>query len=185
MDLDRLLGIEAESAFDRQAQELAESDARLVRDLVELRRTKGLTQTDVAGIMGVSQGAVARIEKAGRDPRLSTLRRYSMAVGAMISHTVTSASTGADGDGSVRAETSSTDNEEVFRQFFVGTSGVYSEVMTIVTEPCETLMPLGGPCRLTASPGLHAWMSLDADTDWVQVTQEASEAEEPTEAATR
>src|SRR5437764_825426 len=50
--------------------------------LVEAREEAGLTQTDLAKRLGVSQAQVARIEKRGYDAyTLTTLRRYVQALG--------------------------------------------------------------------------------------------------------
>lgn len=91
MDLDQLLGIDRRDPKTRLALHLVDEDHRLVESLIRLRRASGLTQQDVAERMGVTQSAVARIETSQRDPRLSTLRRYAMAVGACVSHTVEAA----------------------------------------------------------------------------------------------
>ncbi|MEJ6554009.1 helix-turn-helix transcriptional regulator [Microbacterium esteraromaticum] len=58
------------------------------RELVQLRRDAGLTQQDVADLMGCTQQAVQKLERYDADPKLSTLRRYSNAVGALVSHEV-------------------------------------------------------------------------------------------------
>lgn len=50
--------------------------------LVEAREAAGLTQTEVAKRLGVSQAQVARIEKRGYDAcTLTSLRRYVQALG--------------------------------------------------------------------------------------------------------
>lgn len=61
-------------------EEAAKGDLWL--QLVEARRVAGLTQTEVAKRIGVSQAQVARIEKRGYDAyTLNTLRRYVQALG--------------------------------------------------------------------------------------------------------
>jgi len=58
--------------------------------LVEARRSAGLTQTELAERLGVSQAQVARIERRGYDAyTLNTLRRYVQALGAGFRLTVT------------------------------------------------------------------------------------------------
>lgn len=52
--------------------------------LVKCRKQAGLTQTEVAKRMGVSQPTVSGFETEGSDPRLSTLQRYARAVQATI-----------------------------------------------------------------------------------------------------
>lgn len=50
--------------------------------LVEARQDAGLTQTEMAEKLGVSQAQVARIEKSGYDAyTLTTLRKYVRALG--------------------------------------------------------------------------------------------------------
>jgi ribosome-binding protein aMBF1 (putative translation factor) len=53
----------------------------LVRELVALRASQGLSQTAVAERMGTSQPVVARLEAGDLDSRISTLERYADAVG--------------------------------------------------------------------------------------------------------
>jgi DNA-binding XRE family transcriptional regulator len=45
------------------------------------REYLGLTQRDVAGRMGVSQAAYAKMEAAGSKPRVSTLKKIAAAMG--------------------------------------------------------------------------------------------------------
>lgn len=70
------------------AQALADEDQELLHGLVQLRRSLGMTQAAVATLMGVSQAAVSQFERIGNDPRLSTVRRYARAVGAVVRHRI-------------------------------------------------------------------------------------------------
>jgi len=65
-------------------REMAQRRQQLVAELVARREAAGLTQTQVAARMGTSQSAVARLESASADLRMSTLERYSAAVGAQL-----------------------------------------------------------------------------------------------------
>jgi ribosome-binding protein aMBF1 (putative translation factor) len=56
----------------------------LVRQLVQLRTSSGLSQTAVAATMGTSQPVVARLEAGDLDSRISTLERYADAVGVEL-----------------------------------------------------------------------------------------------------
>ena len=60
----------------------------LIDELVAARQARGLSQADVAGLMGTSQPAVARLESGTTDIRLSTLTRYADAVGHDLTWTV-------------------------------------------------------------------------------------------------
>lgn len=86
MNLDELLGIDLNNPRQRLARILVDEDARLLDALVEIRKSSGRSQSEVAQLMGVTQSAVARIESGERDPHLSTLRRYAHAVGAEVTH---------------------------------------------------------------------------------------------------
>ncbi len=66
----------------RQIYEEEAAKKELWLQLVEARQAAGLTQTEVARRLGVSQAQVARIEKRGYDAyTLNTLRRYVKALG--------------------------------------------------------------------------------------------------------
>lgn len=55
-----------------------------LRDLAAWRERLGLSQTAVAGRMGTSQSAVARLEAGEADVRLSTVERYAAALGVRV-----------------------------------------------------------------------------------------------------
>jgi len=89
VNVDELLGIDPADDDESAIEALVEADERLLDELRDLRKRNGLSQQDVADRLGVTQGAIARIEGGSRDPRLSTLRRYAFAVGADVRHVVT------------------------------------------------------------------------------------------------
>lgn len=88
MNLDELLGIDHSDPTQELAERLVTADNRLLDDLVDLRKSRRLTQQQVADRLGVDQSAIARIESGDRDPHLSTLRRYALAIGAEVEHRV-------------------------------------------------------------------------------------------------
>jgi ribosome-binding protein aMBF1 (putative translation factor) len=67
------------------AARMAAERAELVRDLAAQRQAAGLSQTEVAALMGTSQSAVARLEAGTSDVRASTLERYAAAIGSQLS----------------------------------------------------------------------------------------------------
>ncbi|WP_426323053.1 helix-turn-helix transcriptional regulator [Microbacterium sp. E-13] len=71
-----------------RAKVLAREDRELRSELIRIRRELGLTQADIAERMGVSPQAVQKLERYDADPKLSTLRRYVNAVGALVQHDV-------------------------------------------------------------------------------------------------
>lgn len=59
---------------------VADDASELIERLAALRRTRGLSQTEIAARMGTSQSALARLESGRADLRLSTLARYAAAM---------------------------------------------------------------------------------------------------------
>lgn len=76
------------SAIEARAEALVDSDADLLRDLIAMRKKHHLSQEDVAERMGVTQPTVAAFERFDSNPTLGTIRRYALAVGALVRHDV-------------------------------------------------------------------------------------------------
>jgi DNA-binding XRE family transcriptional regulator len=75
--------------INRRFVDSALQSQEVLRDLVRRRKRLGLSQTEVAIRMGTSQSAIARIETAGMDIRLSTLERYAAAIGHKVDFKLT------------------------------------------------------------------------------------------------
>ncbi len=61
------------------------TEMELEQDLVALREARGLSQATTAKLLGISQPAVAKIEKGTmRNAKLSTLVRYAAALGGRV-----------------------------------------------------------------------------------------------------
>lgn len=83
--LDHLIELEEEAHPGFGAEvELGVQRRRFLRGLAGVRRRGGLSQAEVAARMGTSQSLVARLESGVSDPKLSTLQRYSAAVGVHV-----------------------------------------------------------------------------------------------------
>jgi ribosome-binding protein aMBF1 (putative translation factor) len=67
---------------DERAAAMAAGRQSLVHELAAQRQAAGLSQTEVAAMMGTSQSAVARLESGTADVRASTLERYAAAIGS-------------------------------------------------------------------------------------------------------
>ncbi len=80
------LGIDPQDPLLHLATHNADQDYRLLFSLIRMRRDRGLTQQDVADKMGVTQATVSAFEKMDADPKLSTIQRYAMAIGARYTH---------------------------------------------------------------------------------------------------
>ena len=65
-------------------RQMAERRQALSGQLTALRHQMGLSQVEVAARMGTSQSAVARFEAGDLDVRLSTVERYTVALGAKL-----------------------------------------------------------------------------------------------------
>ncbi|WP_165216320.1 helix-turn-helix transcriptional regulator [Schaalia sp. ZJ1691] len=88
MDLYGLLDDDPNSPENQLARALVEVDDQLIIELVTLRESKGLTQKDVAQLIGTTQGSISRFESGQSDVHLSTVRRYAQAIGVLIKHQV-------------------------------------------------------------------------------------------------
>jgi predicted transcriptional regulator len=65
-------------------RQMAERRQALSGQLTALRHQLGVSQVEVAVRMGTSQSAVARFEAGDLDVRLSTVERYTSALGARL-----------------------------------------------------------------------------------------------------
>jgi predicted transcriptional regulator len=65
-------------------RQMAERRQALSGQLTALRHQLGVSQVEVAARMGTSQSAVARFEAGDLDVRLSTVERYTSALGARL-----------------------------------------------------------------------------------------------------
>ena len=74
--------------LESRAERLIEGHDDLLRALIGLRVKHKLTQSDVALRMGVTQPTVSNFESYDANPTLATVRRYALAVDAMIYHQV-------------------------------------------------------------------------------------------------
>ncbi|GAB3191805.1 helix-turn-helix domain-containing protein [Nesterenkonia suensis] len=81
------LGIDPEGPESVLARQLTEADFTLMEDLTAIRHQRGLSLAHVADRMGRTVTEVRIMEQCGRDPRMSEVRRYALAVGATITHT--------------------------------------------------------------------------------------------------
>ncbi|MCY9848408.1 MULTISPECIES: helix-turn-helix domain-containing protein [Pectobacterium] len=70
---------EVKKAYEDEAQEEA-----LRAVLIEMKSKSGLTSTEIAARMGVSQPAVSRLERNVSSASISTLQRYAAACGMQL-----------------------------------------------------------------------------------------------------
>lgn len=89
--LDELLGIDLADPVQNLARELVNADDVMMQELHRARRESGLSVEQVAERMGTLPHRVRHLEFADADPRLSTVRRYALAIGVMVQHEVTTA----------------------------------------------------------------------------------------------
>lgn len=83
--LDEMIAERTESNPDFPALlDAAARRRRLLEELAAEREALGLSQTVVAARMHTSQSAVARLESAEVDAKLSTIERYAAALGKKI-----------------------------------------------------------------------------------------------------
>ena len=76
--------LEREYSEDKQEEIEQEATARAaIARLSKLRKEQGLTQIEMADLMGTSQSHLSRIENS-EDVYVSTLKRYAEAIGAKL-----------------------------------------------------------------------------------------------------
>lgn len=56
--------------------------AQIAGQVAERRKERGLSQADLAKLVGTTQSAIARLESGGRPPRIDTLLRIANALDA-------------------------------------------------------------------------------------------------------
>jgi transcriptional regulator with XRE-family HTH domain len=79
--------LKASRPLSAAGQAAYEDEARIsaFRELVyRLRTNAGLTQAELAGRMGTTQSAIARMESGGTRPTLETLEKLAAAVGGEL-----------------------------------------------------------------------------------------------------
>ena len=90
-DVDRWMEEQYRKTPDmREAVEAQVAEMELEMGLVKLREDRGVSQTQLAKMLGVSQPAIAKLE-AGRpkDVKVSTLVKYAAALGGKVKVEIT------------------------------------------------------------------------------------------------
>jgi transcriptional regulator with XRE-family HTH domain len=73
------------SALERLQERIRTADrgwffAAIAQDVAERRQELGLSQRELAELVGTTQSAIARLERGGRPPRIDTLLRIADAL---------------------------------------------------------------------------------------------------------
>lgn len=76
---------EQKTALERLAERIRTADrgwffAAIADNVAARRQEKGLSQRELAEIVGTTQSAIARLERGGRPPRIDTLLRIADAL---------------------------------------------------------------------------------------------------------
>lgn len=71
-----------------RARKLVDNDAKLMSELLSMRRTKDIADDTVARRMGVTVEQLIAIDSGTLDPTLGQVRRYAHAIGALVEHSV-------------------------------------------------------------------------------------------------
>lgn len=72
-----------DALFAAEADDL-EARHRVLDQLVDQRKAAGLTQADVALVLGVTQATVSQLESEASNPLVSTLQRHACALGLRL-----------------------------------------------------------------------------------------------------
>src|SRR5918998_4897644 len=73
------------AAMERLRERIAHAEngwffAQIADDVAARRRERGLSQAELASLVGTTQSAIARLESGGRPPRIDTLLRIAEAL---------------------------------------------------------------------------------------------------------
>lgn len=68
----------------RQKYENLEPEYQLMKAIIERRKLKGITQTELAQRVGTRQSAIARLESGSYNPSLRFLKKVAKALDAKI-----------------------------------------------------------------------------------------------------
>jgi transcriptional regulator with XRE-family HTH domain len=76
------------SNLPKSSKQVALSNERewsdLIEQLVEIRVNKGLSQQDVADLLGVTQPAIAQLEYVTSNPTINRIKLYALALGVEL-----------------------------------------------------------------------------------------------------
>ncbi|MFF4026968.1 hypothetical protein ACFYY5_29370 [Nocardia elegans] len=89
-ELEAALGIDMTDPREQLAAHLVAQDDQLLEALVGIRIGKGIRREQVADAIGCPVDDIEVFETVAADIPLSVIRRYALAVGARITHTVES-----------------------------------------------------------------------------------------------
>ena len=70
---------EVKAEYDKLGTEFA-----LINTLITMRKEAGLTQEQVASLMGTQKSNISRLEHGETNPQLSTLQKYAKACGCEL-----------------------------------------------------------------------------------------------------
>ena len=84
----------AKSPLERLQEKIRTADrgwffAAVAEKVAERRQAKGLSQRELAELVGTTQSAIARLERGGRPPRIDTLLRIADALDCDLHVTLT------------------------------------------------------------------------------------------------
>lgn len=83
-DLHRLIEENLQDPAFREEWEALEPEREITRQLVAARKARGLTQTELSEISGISQADICRLEKGTRNPSVALLKRLAKALDATL-----------------------------------------------------------------------------------------------------
>lgn len=89
MKWDDITAARPETPEQRRGYEAAGRAIDVAREVYNLRTRKGLSQRELAELVGTTQSAIARLEGGAISPRLPTLDRIAAALGVELQVTFT------------------------------------------------------------------------------------------------
>ena len=68
----------------RKEYESLEAKFQIIKEIVEARKDKNITQKELADLTGITQGDISKIENGNANPSLKTLKKLAAAFGKKL-----------------------------------------------------------------------------------------------------
>ena len=68
----------------RKEYERLEAEFQIIKEIVEARKDKNITQKELADLTGITQGDISKIENGNANPSLKTLKELADAFGKKL-----------------------------------------------------------------------------------------------------
>ena len=68
----------------RKEYESLEAEFQVIKEIIEARKDKNITQKELSDLTGITQGDISKIENGNANPSLKTLKKLAAAFGKKL-----------------------------------------------------------------------------------------------------